>query len=85
MCSMLTIKTPERTLFVREYPEKHEAFKYPLTTVPITASTPEGKLYQRKTKYLFRNYLIELPNIKASEINPNNPNVIYGYHALSSI
>ena len=40
-------------LSVRKYLEKHEAFKYPLTTVPLTVSTPEGKLYQPKTKSLF--------------------------------
>ena len=36
----------------------------------------EGKLYQLQTKYLFRNYLIELSNVKVSEINLN-PIVIY--------
>ena len=51
-------------LFVKKYPEKHEAFKYPLTTFPLAVSAPEGKLYQPKTKYLFRNYLIELSNFK---------------------
>ena len=36
----------------------------------------EGKLHQLQTKYLFRNYLIELSNVKVSEINLN-PIVIY--------
>ena len=29
-------------LFVKKYPEKHEAFKYPSTTFPLATSTPEG-------------------------------------------
>ena len=62
-------------------PEKHEALNDPLTTVPLTVSTPERKLYQPKTKYLFRNYLIELPNTKVSEIY-SNPIVIYDAMAI---
>ena len=31
-------------LFVRKYSGKHEAFKYPLTTFPLTVSIPEVKL-----------------------------------------
>ena len=68
-------------LFVEKYPEKNEAFKYPLTTFPPEVSTPEGKLYQLKVKVLFRNYLMELPNTKVSEINPN-PIVIYDTMAI---
>ena len=68
-------------LFVEKYPEKNEAFKYPLTTFPPAVSTLEGKLYKPKVKVLFRNYLIELPNNKVSEINPN-PIVIYDTMAI---
>ena len=55
-------------LFVEKYPEKREAFKYPLATFPLAISTAEGK-YQPKTKYHFKNYFIELSKTKVSEIN----------------
>ena len=58
-------------LFVKKYPEKHEAFKYTLTTFPLTTSTSEGKLCQPKANYHFRNYFIELSNAKVSEIDSN--------------
>ena len=47
-------------LFVIKYPEKHDAFNYPLITVPLSVSTPEGESYQPKAKYFFKNYLIDL-------------------------
>ena len=59
-----------------KYTEKHETFKYPLTTFILAVSAPEGKLCQPKVKHHFRNYLIELPNTKVNEIN-SNPIVIY--------
>ena len=47
-------------LFVEKYPERHEAFKYPLTTFKLAISSNEGKLYQPKTKYHFKDDFIEL-------------------------
>ena len=46
-------------LFVERYPEKHEGFQFPLTTLVLAISTTEGKLYQAKPKYYFRNCFIE--------------------------
>ena len=56
-------------LFVERYPEKHERFQYPLTTLPLAISTTEGKLYQAKTKHYFRNCFIEWWIAKVSEVN----------------
>ena len=46
-------------LFVAKYPDKKEAFIYPLTTYPLALSTAQGTLYKPRTKYLLRNYLID--------------------------
>ena len=50
----------------QKYLEKYEALKYPLSTFPLAISATEGKLYQPKTKYHFRNYFVELSNGKVS-------------------
>ena len=55
-------------LFFERNPEKHEAFKYPFATFPLVISTFEGKLYQSKTKYHYKNYFIALWNPKVNEI-----------------
>ena len=56
-----SLKTSENQSFSdvsREYWKRPVAWNG-LTTFPLAVSTPEGKLYQSKTKYLLRNYLIE--------------------------
>ena len=70
-------------LFVEKYPKKQEAFKDLLKDFPLAISIPEGKLYQPKTKCLFRSYLIELSNAEVSEIIViSNPIVIYDTMAI---
>ena len=70
-------------LFVEKYPEKQEAFKYLLKNFPRAISILEGKLYQPKTKCLFRRYLIELSNAKVSKIIViSNAIVIYERESL---
>ena len=68
-------------LFDEKCPEKHEAFKCPLTTLPLAVSKLAEKLYQPKTKYQFRKYFIELSKAKVSERN-SNPIVIYDARAI---
>ena len=46
-------------LFVAKYPDKKEAFSYPLTTYPLAFSAAQATLYKPRTKHLFRNYLID--------------------------
>ena len=47
-------------LFVAKYTDKKNAFTYPLTTYPLSIADPRGKLYQPKTKHVFRNDFIKL-------------------------
>ena len=68
-------------LFDEKCPEKYEAFKCPLTTLPLAVSKLAEKLYQPKTKYQFRKYFIELSKAKVSERN-SNPIVIYDARAI---
>ena len=60
-------------LFVAKYPDKKEAFSYPLITYLLALLTVQGTLYKPRTKHLFSNYLtdssaafVEIP----SELNP---------------
>ena len=39
------------SLFVAKYPDKKEAFSYPLTTYPLALSTAQEKLYKPRTKH----------------------------------
>ena len=76
-------RPPGSCLFVEKYNEKQEVFKYLLKNFPLTISIPEGKLYHPETKCLFRSYLIELSNVKVSEIIViSNLIVIYDAMAL---
>ena len=53
------LKEDRQALFVAKYPDKREGFSYPLTTYPLALSTAHETLYKTRTKYLFRNYLID--------------------------
>ena len=46
-------------LLVAKYPDKNEAFSYPLATYLLALSTAQGTLHEPRTKYLFINYLID--------------------------
>ena len=45
--------------FVAKYPDKKEAFSYPLTIYSFALSADQGTLCKPGTKHLFRNYLID--------------------------
>ena len=65
-------------LFVAKYPDKKEAFSYPFATYPSALSTAQGALYKPRTKYLFRNYLIDFSVAFVEIPSELNPVVIYG-------
>ena len=64
-------------LFVAKYPDKKEAFSYPLATYPSALSAAQGTLYKPRTKYLFRNYLIDFSVAFVEIPSELNPVVIY--------
>ena len=64
-------------LFVAKYPDKKEAFSYPLTTYPLALSTAQETLYKPRTKHLFRNYLIDFSLAFVEIPSELNPVVIY--------
>ena len=70
-------------LFVTKYPDKKEAYSYPLTTYPLALSTAQGTLYKPRTKYLFRNYLIDF-SAAFAEI-PSELNLVMIYDAMAVI
>ena len=70
-------------LFVAKYPDKKEAFSYPLTTYPLALSTAQGTLYKPRTKHLFRNYLFD--SFTAFVEIPSELNRVMIYDAIAVI
>ena len=64
-----------------KYPDKKEAFSYPLTTYPLALSTAQKKnknCTKPHTKYLFINYLIDSSAVCVEVPSELNPKVTYG-------
>ena len=64
-------------LFVAECFDKNEAFSYSLTIYPLGLSSLQGTLHKSRTKYLFRNYLIDSTTAFLEIPSELNPVVIY--------
>ena len=69
-------------LFVAKCNDEKNAFTYPLKTYPLSIADPSGKLYQLKTKHVFRNDLIKLCSNSVEKTPPRNAVHIYDGMAI---